>query len=102
MPYAPRPLTSQAVSAALKRAGFNRSEPTGLRDRTAGYKVRKSRVNPAYVEVSWLPDSRSITPDREHPRLMLLRCADQLLHAGFRSQLSEGAAKLTVYARTRA
>lgn len=102
MPYPPRPPTPQAVGAALKRAGFPRSEPTmGLRQHTAGYQVRKGRSIPDSVEVRWLPHSLDDDGDllgRRRTRA-LLRYADALLVAGFRPQVDEPGEKVTVYAR---
>jgi hypothetical protein len=102
MPYPPRPPTPQAVGAALRRAGLTRSQSSGAYVRTAGYAVRKSRTQPDAVEVRWWPDSRAhFSPDDLANRriLTLLRYADKLLAQGFRSQLSDGGDRLTVYAR---
>lgn len=107
MPYPPKPPTGQAVSAALKHAGFNRIAPfcgaglARLNEHAAGYKVRKSPTDPNAVEVRWLPSSLATDPMTERRMLMLVRYADALLHAGFRCQIDEPGAKLTVYARWR-
>lgn len=102
MPYPPRSPTTQAVGAALKRAGVPRSEPTmGLGEHTAGYKVRKGQCGPGTVEVTWLPHSLDSPPSRGNHQLRLLRCADILLLAGFQPRLEAGGEKLTVYARLR-
>ena len=106
MPYPPKPPAPQAVGAALKRAGFSRSQSSGVYHRTAGYAVRKCRTQPDAVDVRWWPDSREAVSPPADPgqiakrrTLTLLRYADALLVAGFRQQLSEGGDKLTVYAR---
>lgn len=95
--------TVQGVGAALKRAGFNRSEPMSgprsLLEHTAGYKIRKSRSTPAHVDVFWLPCSLDIGGEKERRARALLRYADTLLAAGFRAQLARGGGKLVVYGR---
>ncbi len=99
----PRPPTPQAVGAALKRAGLNRSQSSGVYHRTAGYAVCKSRTRPGAVEVRWWPDSREAAVDAaeiaKRRTLKLLRYFDALLASGFRAQLSEAGDVLVVYAR---
>jgi hypothetical protein len=106
MPYPPKPPTTQAVGAALKRAGFSRSQSSGVYVRTAGYTVRKCRTQPDAVDVRWWPDSRETAAPAvdtaqitKRRTLTLLRYADALLVAGFRQQLSLSGDRLTVYAR---
>jgi hypothetical protein len=111
VPYPPKPPTPQIVGAILKRAGLNRSQSSGVYNRTAGYSVRKSRTQPDAVEVRWWPDSREdITPagsDAIAKRRTgwLQRYADAIvtdpLYRGrLRCQLSEPDGKVTVYARS--
>ena len=108
--YPPRPPTPQIVGAILKRAGFNRSQSSGVYHRTAGYAVRKSRTEPDAVEVRWHPDSReAAAPDAAQDtatrRIRWLQryadaiLADPLYRGRLRCRLSEPDGKVTVYAR---
>lgn len=111
MPYPPKPPTGQGVAAALKRAGFNRSVPMpgtgrytwdnrlirGSEQVTAGYTVKTEggQIRVRYRAGGPLVNDASV----KHRHLMLLRCADALVRAGFRAQLDEGSHVLTVYGR---
>jgi hypothetical protein len=100
----PKPPTPQAVIAILKRAGFSRSQSSGVYVRTPGYAVR-NRPQPGAVEVRWWPDSREVPADaddvlRRRAR-WLQRYADAILaDSRFRCRLSEKDGKVTVYARS--
>lgn len=104
MPYPPRPATTQAVGAALKRAGFNRVQPFygagRMNDMTAGYKVTKSRTANDAVEVQWLPSSLAAGPETNQRIATLGRYADALAAARFRCQMDDEFTKLFVYAST--
>lgn len=105
VPYPPKPPTTQAVGAALKREGFGRSQSSGVYHRTTGYAVRKCRTQPDAVDVRWWPDSREgAAPDAYtglavKRRRMLQRYADVLVRNGFLCRLSEKDDLLTVFGR---
>ena len=94
MPYPPRPPTTQAIGAALKRAGISRSEWMPGAGLSPGYRVRKSRTVPSAVEVLWRGEAEDRTV------LRLLRMADVIVGAGFRCRLSDDRSKITIYAST--
>lgn len=104
MPYPPKPPTTQAVIAALKREGFSRSEPCspGPKDHTAGWRVRKCPWDSSLVEVLWWDDTRAIHGEGAAARRFhwLQRYADALVRSRFRCQISEKDGKVTVYARS--
>jgi hypothetical protein len=112
MPYPPKPPTPQIVGAILKRAGFNRSQSSGVYVRTAGYAVRKSRTQPDAVEVRWwpdLPDLREVAPDADDDitgrRYRWLQryadaiTTDALYHGRFVVRFTSQDGKVTVYLR---
>lgn len=103
--------TSQAVSAALKRAGYGRSDTLpgterrrwdgrkvrGTRCRSEGYEVQKDKDG--VIRVRYRHGSGGPVNDAQvrHAQRMLLLYADALLIAGFRSQVDDGVRALTVY-----
>lgn len=110
MPYPPKPPTVQVVGAILKRAGFSRSQSSGVYHRTAGYAVRKSRTQPDAVEVRWWPDSRQVTPDAEDIAAYRFRWLqryadainrDPLYHGRFVIRFTSQDGKVTIYPRVR-
>ena len=105
MPYPPRPPTGQAVSAALKRAGFNRSAVhrdgrlvKGSDQHTWGYEVRtiQGRITVRHILGGIGPVSDEGT---KRAVRMVLRYADELLLAGFLVKIDEGGRSLIVHAR---
>ena len=114
MPYPPRPPTGQAVSAALKRAGFSRSAAlagTG-RYHWDGKLVRGSEQYSEGYEVRTVDGRITVrhklggagAANEENVRRAVrkvLRYADTLLLAGFQPRIDEGGRSLIVCARTR-
>ena len=114
MPYPLRPPTGQAVSAALKRAGFNRSAiltgtgryhwdgklVRGSEQHSAGYEVRtvQGQIRVRHLTGGAGPVNEEVA---QRATLKLLRYADALLLAGLRSQLDADGRSLIVYARSR-
>jgi len=111
VPYPPRPPTGQAVSAALKRAGFNRSAVLigtgrhhngklirGSDQRTWGYEVRttQGRITVRHVLGGPGPVSDEGAKRAVH---MVLRYASELHAAGFLVKIDEGGQGLIVHAR---
>jgi hypothetical protein len=110
MPYPPKPPTPQIVGAILKRAGLNRSQSSGVCNRTAGYAVRKSHPQPDAVEVRWWPDSREDIAPADSGAIATRRTGwlqryadaiitDALYRGRFLCRLSEPDEKVTVCAR---
>ena len=105
MPHPPKPPTPQAVGAALKHAGFRRSQLSGASHQIAGYAVRKCRTQPDAVDVRWWPDSReAAAPDvytdiAEKRHRMLQRYADALVRERFRCRIISTDDRVIVYAR---
>lgn len=116
MPYPPRPPTGQGAAAALKRAGLDRARviPGTGRYRFDGKLIRGSEkhsegwevktVNGA-VHVMHRLGSDVTTGDLEKLKgrcqLKLLKYADVLSEAGFRSRLGDDGKALLVYGRWR-
>lgn len=111
MPYPPRPPTGQAVSAALKRAGFNRSTVLvgtgryrdgglvkGSDQHTWGYEVRTihGRITVRHILGGIGPVSDEGAKRAVH---MVRRYADELHAAGFLMNIDEGGRSLIVHAR---
>jgi hypothetical protein len=114
VPYPPRPPTGQAVAAALKRAGFNRSVVLpgtgrynwdgrlvrGSERHSDGYEVKTAD---GQITVRWRTCGPVVNPDAEHRKRMgwLQRYADTLVGDGFCCRLSEPDGKVIVHGRRR-
>lgn len=119
MPYPPRPPSGQGAAAALKRAGLDRSAVilgTG-RYRYDGRLIRGSEKHSEGWEVKTVKGkvcvmhrlgsdvAVTVTDDLEklkgRRQLKLLKYADVLSEAGFRSRLSDDGDVLLVHGRWR-
>lgn len=114
MPYPPRPPTGQGAAAALKRAGLDRTSVIlgSGRYRYDGHLIRGSEKHREGWEVKTVKgevrvthrlgsDVGNLEKAIQRQQVKLLKYADILSEAGFRSRLSDDSKFLHVHARWR-